>query len=561
MSNPIDNSGYSILNDFATRCLISESNVPLITDMHIIANGNCFFHALGYANHYINSDNPELNNAVNKEINDDTHPSFSSNHKAIVGMYKDVLDINLLLNSPESPEDKVKIDTASNIIRVNVAEIILTITDQKNTNGTLNANGIINFDKRLNYTMFIKNLAGPRDAPSYNYSDHMCLYAASMYLNKILLIVRCNFDFKIEKYNIYQYDIIGPKKMVCTTNNVLVLINSGEHFETFYPNDYKSTKYSLNPGFVKLLNDDITIIRPQYDNVMNNEDQNSRIFRRDKMKEFIDVIDHYEFSINDLNINTLQQGAQPPLNTLTIKPEPTYEEIQEDTKFVEQDFSDIIKVHINNDTTDPKVKDAEGKKLQIINMLLNLQEKYKYIDNINISKHIQDLLSILLNTPPPSPPSPSPSLSPPPLLPSSPPSTSKPSPSLSPPLSLSTSTELPSPLLSPSPALLLSLSTSTELPSPLPSPPQPSTSKLPLPPLPSPPAPPPLPHNVPPLSLKKTRRILKLQGDKTPNTSVIMYTKRTTFNPLKLNVTSKLPTNVIVYTPRARTRRILILPT
>jgi hypothetical protein len=280
-------SSYDLLNAFALNYL-SGPDSNIITKDKIITNGNCFFHALGFAyfiSRRIDRDLSEIdlpeNYAVSKDSTTDKDPSYrlvdTEPLEYKFPEYPELTNLSInyynesysipLLNDP--PNEAV--NTESLKIKKRVAYTISRFNDNYNKHPSNNDKlrlDIVN-DQTTKPDITIDQFIQPikRGSTQYHPTDENSIYAAAYLFNKIICIISCNFDFEQDCYNIEEYKLYGPKNMKCTEFNTLFLLyQNNSHYETYYPSsgNYKEPQYFIRSkiDIVNILNKIIREKRP-----------------------------------------------------------------------------------------------------------------------------------------------------------------------------------------------------------------------------------------------------------------------------------------------------------
>jgi hypothetical protein len=360
---------YDLLNIFASTYLFGVQD-KIITENKIISNGNCFFHALGYA-YYASTDMDHRNlpshYAVNEYIIDDIDPSYNitldnpRTYKSvdeaiplIINFYDASNSIELLSALRDTPENIETINKSSLDIKERVAKTIIRFKQKYNeipinqrVNNELEVNDKIVNVEDTGETISLQDFLTPFEPNKYLPADDNSIYAAAFLLNKIICVLTCTFDPKGTKdkgcYNITKYRLFGPKNMVCTQYNILFVLHiSGSHYETFYPDneqDMYEPHYFIKPrlAIVDLLNILIITQRPE-------------LIDGAIQPPFTNHFEYYEFTSNDIPIDLTR-----PSNIESLKSEVTNnlnnsEElliIEKEIATIDPHETDVDTLHIN----------------------------------------------------------------------------------------------------------------------------------------------------------------------------------------------------------------------
>jgi hypothetical protein len=357
---------YQHLNEFAAKYLTSTTR--LITNNKIISNGNCFFHAFGYAYGHTNT--------TDKKIN------FPDNNLFY-------LNINPHTDHP----NRNHIDRACLRFRIKIAEEIAKKND-----------GNTDIDHIMDYTKFINTKPNsPEDNPQYYDAESLCLYETSTLYNKIIFFITCT-ENENQIYEIQRYRIIGDNKHeTCTKQNVVVLIHTGGHFETFYSYDYNDrNKYDINDNLVHFINTHLDLQKTknkqndQNNPFETNEDRATKYLAK-QVSHGIYKDSHYNIEIDYNEIEKI-----PVLQakiTSTIKESKFNSTTEkEDKEFLNDDYSDLIGVNTNESEPDTELYALQIKKKIFIDDLFDLNAKYASTKNDDIKDKIQEILENLFSS-------------------------------------------------------------------------------------------------------------------------------------------------------------------
>jgi hypothetical protein len=310
--------GYDLLNIFASNYLTSD-NGNIITGDKIISNGNCMFHALGYA-YYASLTEPtdaDNNYAVPKRWyeEDGPEPVYNITLEAESDPTSLLLINNYnkqnIISELKTDANKKDINDKALAIKTRVARTIIKFKDEynKRTLGNdLNPN-IVSGDN-VTFDNFITPIFGTEQ---YHQADDSSIYASAFLLNKIICIIICEFEFNDDaeksRYNIVNYNLFGPINMKCTKENILFLlyVNYG-HYETFYSENDKP-HIIANDDIVERFNDLIGEYRDQ-----KQTDDDMRFIPTPE--PFFNHLETYSFLPRDI---VLDFNKKPKINVEQIK--------------------------------------------------------------------------------------------------------------------------------------------------------------------------------------------------------------------------------------------------
>jgi hypothetical protein len=216
---------------FAQKYL--NSNHVLTTNNQILTYGNCLSDAVQYA-YYASTPKEDIPETYTATINGATFNNTGN-------VYREPENIGLKFNKSQR-------NTATTSTREQTAKIVIKY--QKYIEGkTYN---VVNDRKtaiknQYNIDDYMKN--NSKSSYSYIWSEDDMLFASSILLNKIIFVIPIDIQSG--------YKMIGPVNMVCTPNNIIFIINSGNgHYETFYMKNTTNERdyISATDQFVKLLN-------------------------------------------------------------------------------------------------------------------------------------------------------------------------------------------------------------------------------------------------------------------------------------------------------------------
>jgi hypothetical protein len=310
--------GYDLLDIFASNYLTIK-NGTIITGDKIISNGNCMFHALGYAYYASLTDNPESleNYAVPKKWyeEDGPEPVYNITPASEING-ESLLRINNYNESNSISKLKTEVNTReindkALEIKTRVAETIKNFKEEYNRHPfDIDLNIEIVSGNNITFDNFIKPKPG---TDQYHPADDNSIYASAFLLNKIICIINCEFELnddpKKSRYNIVNYNLVGPINMRCTKENILFLlyVNYG-HYETFYSE--KDTPHIIaNDVIVKRFNDLIGEYRDQ-----KQTDDAMRFIPTPE--PFFNHLETYSFLASDIDIDF---NNKPPINIEQIK--------------------------------------------------------------------------------------------------------------------------------------------------------------------------------------------------------------------------------------------------
>jgi hypothetical protein len=194
-------SVYDIINIFPTKYLEKTNGRYPQTSYKIIANGDCFFHAFGYANDNIYMLYPQT-------IPRDKFVNYSCLTQNLLSLRKQIATKEIELKHQyniDHPEVKMKL--------------------------------LIGDEHPITYNTFIT----PDKHNQFVYTETDIIYTSVIYSKKIIFILNCSINEQLEKYTIDNYEIFAPNFMEANKDNVIFLINIGEHFETFYDKPLRPT--------------------------------------------------------------------------------------------------------------------------------------------------------------------------------------------------------------------------------------------------------------------------------------------------------------------------------
>ena len=302
------------LNKFASTYLDCTDSSILAGDK-IISNGNCLFHALGYA-YYASSQNTSHRDepicyAVDKTASDS--PSYNikldeekvsgsgSEHGAllIINYYNDLNCIKSL-KVKDAYENNYEINKSALKIKEYVAKTIIgfnkkyiethpesKITEDKVTDQNEDEDEVVGLDAFIHSKTYDSSKPPTENDKlndKYYYGDDYSIYASAFLLNKIICILKCKKN-EGEPFIIDQYVLFGPKDMKCTPYNILFLLHErNDHYETFYV-DSMSEKEHINQ-FISCTNTNTpdTIIKSR------NETQPTTMRKNVSHKNFADIL-------------------------------------------------------------------------------------------------------------------------------------------------------------------------------------------------------------------------------------------------------------------------------
>lgn len=305
---------YDLLNLFALNYLTTQDS-NIITGDKIISNGNCMFHALGYAYYASLTETPESdeNYAVPKiwhAENSNDEPSYNINDDPLLTTkyYDDSNSISDL----KTDDNKRDINVKALALKTRVAQTIINFNkyyNKINLANKMNVN-IVSGD-HVTYEQFI----APIDKNDQYYpADDNSIYASAFLLNKIICIINCQHDFddenNISRQNIMNYQLVGSKNMFCTKTNILFLLYSPDygHYETFYPEN-DGLNISVKQNIVEKFNELISTSKNKPDN---NKDY--RIVPAPE--QFLNHLESYSFYSRDIDIDFKQK---PTIDNATLK--------------------------------------------------------------------------------------------------------------------------------------------------------------------------------------------------------------------------------------------------
>lgn len=308
---------YDLLNLFASNYLKTQDS-NIITGDKIISNGNCMFHALGYAYYASLTETPESddNYAVPKNwVAANAAPSY--NIVDDVSLVTKYYDESNSISDLKTDDNKRYINDKALALKTRVAQTIINFKkyyNKINPTHVINANIVTTYydddthtEKPLTLDMFINPID---ENDQYYPADDNSIYASAFLLNKIICIINCRYVFGVKNcHDITNYQLFGPINMFCTTNNILFLLYEHEsHYETFYPENTE-LKISVTQNIVDKFNDLISKskIKPE-----NNKDY--RMFVAPE--PFLNHLESYSFYSRDIVIDFKQK---PTIDNAKLK--------------------------------------------------------------------------------------------------------------------------------------------------------------------------------------------------------------------------------------------------
>ena len=321
---------YDLLNLFASNYLITQDG-NIITGDKIISNGNCMFHALGYAYYASLTETLESdeNYAVPKNwVAANAAPSY--NIVDDVSLTTKYYDETNSISHLKTDDNKRDINDKALELKTRVAQTIINFNkyyNKINPTHVIDANIVTtyydddtNTEKTLTLKMFINPIDKneqyyPADDNSikneqYYPADDNSIYASAFLLNKIICIINCRYVFGFKNcHDITHYQLFGPINMFCTTNNILFLLYVHEsHYETFYPENTE-LKISVKKNIVDKFNE---LISKSKNKPANNND--NRMFVAPE--PFLNHLESYSFYSRDIVIDFTQK---PTIDNAKLK--------------------------------------------------------------------------------------------------------------------------------------------------------------------------------------------------------------------------------------------------
>ena len=209
---------YDIINVFSKKYLEKPNGRHPQTSYKIIANGDCFFHAFGYAN-------------------DNIYMLYDQNIPRHKFVNYSCLTQNLLSLRKQIATKEIELKTQYKTDHPEL-DIPLTIGDEN----------------PITYKAFIT----PDKHNQFVYTETDIIYTSVIYSKKIFFILNCSINEDLEKYTIDNYEIFAPNEIKANKDNIIFLIKIGEHFETFYDKPLRPTDQ-----LIRIINENINRV-PNY---------------------------------------------------------------------------------------------------------------------------------------------------------------------------------------------------------------------------------------------------------------------------------------------------------
>ena len=372
---------YDLLNLFASNYLTTQ-NGNIITGDKIISNGNCMFHALGYAYYASLTETPESNEnyAVPKNwVAANAAPSYNINDDP--SLTTKYYDESNSISDLKTDDNKRVINDKALELKTRVAQTIINFNKYYNKNNpeTQMNDNIVSGDD-VTFEQFIKPIPG---SEQYYPADDNSIYASAFLLNKIICIIKCRYVFGVKNcHDITNYQLFGPINMFCTTNNILFLLYEHEsHYETFYPENTE-LKISVTQNIVDKFNDLISKskIKPE-----NNKDY--RMFVAPE--PFLNHLESYSFYSRDIVIDfkqkpTIDNAKLKSKVTNTDSFEPEFEQNKVKITSINPTETDQDKLYDNQALLDKLLTEN-----QELNILINLEDNTEEERNMYSARQIK----------------------------------------------------------------------------------------------------------------------------------------------------------------------------